>query len=225
MERKDNDASAVNPDGLASTDEAEPNLEKLYAYTQIKLALAGQLRIVRDALTALGRENSERLCDELLVKLAEDRFALAVLGQFKRGKSSLMNAIIGRELLPTGVLPLTSVITALKYSPKERLKVERQGLNRGEELPVNVLSDYVTEKGNPGNCKKIKTAYVELSVPFLRSGVEFVDTPGIGSAIAANTATTYEFLPECDAVLFVAAHSLAEALKLFRRVIPTESIP
>lgn len=183
--------------------EIKPDMEKLRAYTKTKLALASQLRIVSEALTELGMENVAQQFGRLMVKLAEDRFTLAVLGQFKRGKSSLMNAIIGRELLPTGVLPLTSAITVLKYGPTERLIVSRQNSIFPGELSVSSLSDYVTEKGNPGNQKKVKTACVELPVPFLRHGIEFVDTPGIGSTIMANTATTYSFLPECDAVLFV----------------------
>jgi GTPase SAR1 family protein len=183
--------------------EIKPDIEKLRDYTQTKLALAGQLRIVREALLALGRENSERQCGELIVKLAEDRFILAVLGQFKRGKSSLMNAIIGLELLPTGMLPITSAITVLKYGPVERLVVNRKDSVFPEELPVSSLAEFVTEKGNPGNLKKVMTACVELPVPFLRRGLEFVDTPGVGSSITANTATTYGFLPECDAVLYV----------------------
>lgn len=183
--------------------EINPDLEKLRAYTQNKLALADQLRIIRVALTAMGRENGERQYGELIVKLAEDRFILAVLGQFKHGKSSLMNAVIGRELLPTGVLPLTSAITVLKYGPTEKLVVNRIDAIFPDELPISSLVDYVTERGNPANRRKVKTAYVELPVPFLRRGIEFVDTPGIGSVITANTATTYGFLPECDAVLFV----------------------
>lgn len=192
-----------NKDGASPEAEINPDLAKLRAYTRAKLALAGQLRIVREALADLGREKGERQCGDLLVKLAEDRFTLAVLGQFKRGKSSLMNAIIGRELLPTGVLPLTSAITVLKYGPAERLVIRREDWSLPEELPVAALADYVTEEGNPSNQRKIKTACVELPVPFLRRGIEFVDTPGVGSAITANTATTYGFLPECDAVLFV----------------------
>jgi predicted GTPase len=180
-----------------------PDTAKLRAYTHAKLELAGNLRTIREALTVLGLENAERQCGRLIVKLAEDHFVLAVLGQFKRGKSSLMNAIIGRELLPTGVLPLTSAITILKYGPSEKLVISREDSHFPEELPVSSLPDYVTEKGNPGNKKKVKTACVELPVPFLRHGLEFVDTPGVGSAITANTKTTYGFLPECDAVLFV----------------------
>lgn len=190
---------------LAATSaiEIKPDLKKLRAYTQTKLALAGELRVVREGLKTLDRESGEQQYGELMVKLAEDRFTLAVLGQFKRGKSSLINAIIGRELLPTGVVPLTSAITVLKYGPAERLVIRREDWSYPDELPVSALADYVTEQGNPSNVKKVKTATVELPVPFLRRGLEFVDTPGVGSAIGANTATTYGFLPECDAVLFV----------------------
>jgi GTPase Era involved in 16S rRNA processing len=180
-----------------------PDLEHLRSYSNLKLALADLLRISRQAFVVLGRDAAENNYRELMVKLAEDRFTLAVLGQFKRGKSSLMNAIIGKELLPTGVLPLTSVITILKYGPAERLVLHRENALYPAELPISELPDYVTEKGNPHNQKKIKAAYVELPVPFLRYGIEFVDTPGVGSAISANTETTYKFLPECDAVLFV----------------------
>jgi predicted GTPase len=181
----------------------KPDLEALHNYTQNKLALADQLRMIRQGLKALGRENAEQQCGELMVKLAEDRFVLAVLGQFKRGKSSLMNAIIGKELLPTGVLPLTSAITILKYGPTERMLVHRNDSGFDEELPLSDLPGFVTEKGNPGNGKNVKTVRLELPVPFLQRGVEFVDTPGVGSGITVNTATTYSFLPECDAVLFV----------------------
>src|SRR6266498_2975281 len=173
--------------------EMHPNVEEMRSYTQFKLVLADLLRIIRQGLAVLGRKNAENAYGELMAKLAEDRFTLAVLGQFKRGKSSLMNAIIGQELLPTGVLPLTSAITVLKYGPTERLLVNHNYSILPAELPVSTLSDYVTEKGNPGNQKKVKTATLELPLPFLRYGIEFVDTPGVGSAITDNTTTTYNF--------------------------------
>lgn len=180
-----------------------PDLENLRSYAQIKMALGDLLRVAHQGFITLGRKAAEDQFQELLVKLAEDRFTLAVLGQFKRGKSSLMNAIIGQEILPTGVLPLTSAITILRYGPKERLIIEKEKSSFPLELSVASLPDYVTEKGNPQNQKQVKAAYIELPVPFLRYGLEFVDTPGVGSVIAENTKTTYSFLPACDAALFV----------------------
>ena len=172
-------------------------------YTQNKQQVAALVRAAKQALHEMGQADGEGRCQELLVRLAEDRFNLAVVGQFKRGKSSLMNALIGRDLLPTGLLPLTSAITALCYGPKERVVVRRKGWSLQPEIPVEELADYVTERGNPGNEKGLIEARVELPLPFLRGGLYFVDTPGIGSARQENTATTYEFLPQADAIVFV----------------------
>ncbi len=195
--------SAPFPSAVESGAGEPASADRLRAYTRLKLDLAAQTRLLRVAVRLQGDERRAGRCDELMVKLAEDRFTLAVLGQFKRGKSSLMNSVIGRELLPVGVLPLTSAITVLRYGPSERLLIQRRHWSMQEEKPVDKLADYVTERGNPGNREQVSAAYVELPVPFLRRGLEFVDTPGVGSSIAANTATTYDFLPRCDAVLFV----------------------
>jgi GTPase Era involved in 16S rRNA processing len=189
--------------GPLSYEEPEGDSEQLRSYTRRKLAIATQLRALLDILKTRGSQSQLCRCEELMVKLAEDRFTLAVVGQFKRGKSSLINAVIGRELLPTGVLPLTSAITVLKFGSPERVVVHREGLQFPEILPVSALPNYITERGNPGNRKKVKTAAVEVPLPFLRRGLQFVDTPGVGSAIAENSATIYRFLPECDAVIFV----------------------
>jgi hypothetical protein len=108
-----------------------------------------------------------------LVDLAEDRFHLAVFGQLKRGKSSLRNAIVGREVLPTGLLPLTSAITTLCYGLHDRLIVQRKGWSIPQEIAVAELADYVTEKGNPGNVKGVLEARLELPAAFLRRGLHF----------------------------------------------------
>ncbi len=181
----------------------ESDSSRLRAYVRARQAVARQVRALDHWLGRHGGDDRVAACHELMVKLAEDRFTLAVVGQFKRGKSSLMNAIVGRELLPTGILPLTSAITILRFGPEERLVISRQNRSFDDEAPISALPEYVTETGNPANRKRIKAVYVEFPSPFLRRGLEFVDTPGIGSAIEANTATTYAFVPQCDAVLFV----------------------
>jgi len=188
------DGSAVGP----TMDSAA-----LRSYTRKKQALAQLVHQVADVLRRAGNESHAAVAHELLVKLAEDRFTLAVVGQFKRGKSSLINAIVGREILPTGVLPLTSAITILRYGARERLIVHFTGFHLTQEAALTALPEFVTQDGNPSNHKRVQAVYVELPVRFLRRGLEFVDTPGIGSAIEANTVTTCNFIPRCDAVLFV----------------------
>jgi ribosome biogenesis GTPase A len=197
------------------------DFESLQHYTSAKLRVANQLRTLLDFLKKRGDETRVQQCEQLMAKLAEDRFTIAVLGQFKRGKSSLLNAIIGRDLLPTGILPLTSVITVVRFGASERLVIYRKGLQFPACDSIAALAEYVTEKHNPANRKGIEMVVIELPLPFLRRGLEFVDTPGIASAIKANTETAYSFLPRCDAVLFVTSvdSPLSEAeLNLLRSI-------
>lgn len=146
---------------------------------------------------------SIRECRRLLARLAEDRFNLAILGQFSRGKSSLMNALLGSEKLPTGILPLTSVITTVAYGESEKVLLQREGWPFPQEIRLGELMEYVTQQGNPGNEKRVILAEVQLPNELLRLGVHFIDTPGVASAIAANTRTTRQFLPEADAAILV----------------------
>jgi len=180
-----------------------PGTENLMTYKRIKLLLADQLRIVREGLTALERNSSERKCEELTMKLAEDRFSVAVVGLLNSGKSSLINAIIGRDILPSGVSPFTSVTSILRYCSKEHYFINYSHSVFPEELPLVALQSFITENGNPSNVKQIKNAYLEVKVPFLRHDLEIWDFPGIQFL---NTTVVEEFLvyfQKFDAVLFV----------------------
>jgi GTP-binding protein EngB required for normal cell division len=175
----------------------------LRSYMQVKLKIAD---IVTSAMHLAREQKDEEgalLAQKLLARIAEDRFNLAVVGLFNRGKSSLMNAVLGVDRLPVGVLPLTSVITTVSYGSRERLIIQREGWSIAQEEPISAIKEYVTESGNPGNQKKVTLAEIQIPAEILRQGFYFIDTPGIGSAILQNTATTEEFLPEADAIIFV----------------------
>ncbi len=135
-------------------------------------------------------------------KLAEGRFNLAVLGQFKRGKSSLINALLGAPLLPTAIVPLTSVITVLSHG--EELGIEVAFLN-GERraIALQELPEYITERGNPENRKGVREVEVRYPSPYLRDGVRIIDTPGVGSVYRHNTDVAYGIIPHVDAAVFV----------------------
>jgi len=139
----------------------------------------------------------------LMARLAEDRFNLVVVGRFSRGKSSLMNAILETDRLPTGVVPLTSVITAVGYGSDVLLRLTYEDRLMQVDAPLDALRDFVTEEGNPGNRRRVKLAEIQLPSEILRRGFYFIDTPGLGSAIVENTQTTEGFLPAADAVLLV----------------------
>jgi predicted GTPase len=173
--------------------------------------LAATERLV--AVTAgLLADGARRDLLEARTRVREDRFNLVMLGEFKRGKSTLINALLDRDLVPTGVVPLTSVVTVIGAGPPDRLVV-RYADGPELERPVEELGEYVTEAGNPGNRLGVELARVELDHELLRGGLELVDTPGIGSVHSQNTEVARDFLPRVDAALCVldAGQPLSEA--------------
>lgn len=173
----------------------------LKQYEQEKFRMARFLRSAQ----ASGEKNHarEEQAHALLERLAEDRFTLMVVGRFSRGKSTLINALLGSDLLPTGIVPLTSVITTVSYGSRKQAVLHTKGRGLPREIPLEELPLYATERENPGNRKGISSIGIELPVSLLRRGVYFVDSPGLGSAIEENTATTERFLPEADAFVLV----------------------
>jgi ribosome biogenesis GTPase A len=172
--------------------------------------LLSQLSEARQLLKEMGPEFSgfpHRL-DELSRQAAEGRFRLAVLGQFKRGKSSLLNALLGEKLLPTGVLPLTALPTILRYGADRLLRVSlingRSQERRGDPHAIaELLKRYVSEPENPANRLGVTRVEVEHPAPCLAKGVEILDTPGIGSTILHNTRMARDVVLGCDAALFI----------------------
>lgn len=129
-------------------------------------------------------------------------FNLVVVGEFKRGKSSVLNALIGADVLPVGVVPLTAIATILEYGELAAVRAEFQDGSEQQVL-LDALWDYVTEKGNPANARNVREVHITWPSPWLKSGVRLIDTPGIGSVYRHNTDVTYRFLPKADAVLFL----------------------
>jgi GTP-binding protein EngB required for normal cell division len=187
-------------------------------YEQTKFALAEILRGLSRLIPDHHAEWREHMRD-LFRRLAEDRFNLVLVGRFSRGKTSLMNAILGTDRLPTGIAPLTSVITTVTYGSKEQVVLKYDNRILDKEVPIGSLPQYITQQGNPGNVQRIKTAEVQLPSEILRRGFYFVDTPGLGSVIIENTLTTESFLPEADAFILVTSYEgplSEEEMRFFR---------
>jgi predicted GTPase len=135
-------------------------------------------------------------------RVSEGRFYVACIGQFKRGKSSILNALVGASVLPTGVVPVTAVPTIVRYGSPATARV-RFAASRWTDIPVQTVDEYVSEEKNPENAKHV--AALEIFVPssLLATGMCFVDTPGLGSVFTGNTAATQAFIPHIDAALVV----------------------
>lgn len=127
---------------------------------------------------------------------------IAVLGQFKAGKSSFLNGFLNRPLLPVSNVPVTSVITRMRFGPEEKAVVV---FLDGKRMDVSIsdIQDYISESENPENKKNV--LLVDIEVPFLDrlKEIRLVDTPGIGSIWKHNTETTAAWFPETGGALFV----------------------
>jgi ribosome biogenesis GTPase A len=204
----------LRPANMDKTATRSPGL-KVVSVSKANAGAADELRDLLDRFQRLCEESGEGFSDsltrvaELEERLSAERFHLAVLGQFKRGKSTLLNALLGEPLLPTGIVPLTSIPTFLLAGGTRTVRVffhdggQAAFADLTREQASEVLARHVTEKGNPRN--KLGVARVEVEHPssLLSAGVVLIDTPGIGSTLRHNTEATLNFLPQCDAAFFV----------------------
>src|SRR5712692_8387337 len=135
-------------------------------------------------------------------RVSEGRFYVACVGQFKRGKSTLLNALIGHSVLPTAVVPVTAVPTIIRHGERLSARVRFQSA-KWKDIPVRDVEEFVSEGKNPENTKGVAGVEVFVPSPLLETGMCLVDTPGLGSVFAGNTAATHAFIPYIDAAIVV----------------------
>jgi len=149
-------------------------------------------------------------------KLEAERFHLVVLGEFNHGKSTFVNALLGQDVLPTGITPTTASINHVVYAQHPTARVV---LLSGESkyLEPSQLKEWVTVAG--GHASEV--AYVELGYPseLLTNNVVLVDTPGVNDLNEQRAEVTYGYVPRADAVVFLldAGQALKDSEREFLR--------
>jgi GTP-binding protein EngB required for normal cell division len=131
---------------------------------------------------------------------AEEMLSIAVLGRFKAGKSSFLNHLMGRPLLPVGVIPVTAVVTEIQYGPAERAEVQFLD-GRSRQVPVGDVGTFISETGNPENQREVERVRVELPSLKRYDGIRFIDTPGLESVLDHNSHTVLDWLPNVGMAL------------------------
>lgn len=191
--------------------------------------MTDQLNTAADVIERFGLSSLRPALQACTALAAEgEPLDVAVLGQFKSGKSSLLNAVLGEDVFPVGAVPVTAVITRAAAGPERLVRVTHLDGSAEEVAPARI-AEFATEAGNPGNRRKV--AVVDVFTPALRDwpGVRLVDTPGLGSVLVHNTETTRVWLPNV-AVALVAVSAerplsdedrrlLAEARQIAPRVL------
>jgi len=174
--------------------------------------LAAKLSRAAEALGISVPENPSLVSrfDSLRERLRHSRIHLAVLGQFKRGKSSFINALVGAPLLPIAVVPLTAVPIFISWRSAALIRVSFKDSRPAEDFSADdadalceFLHRFVAEEANPENRLAVDRVDLFYPAPILGDGTVLIDTPGVGSTFRHNTEAAFRVLPECDAAFFV----------------------
>jgi ribosome biogenesis GTPase A len=156
----------------------------------------------------------ERIDRDLVKKLEEDRFHLVVVGEFNHGKSSFVNALLGENVLATGVTPTTAAIHHLKYADAPEATVVYASGKR-ESVPFDKTRSFSVGGGSSVD----EVDFLEVGYPaaLLKERILLVDTPGVNDLSLQRADITYSYIPRADAVLFLldAGQILKESERVF----------
>jgi len=198
---------AGDPSGPARQAAPAPGPAPATAAQLVKLVEQG-IQIVSEG----ERADLRKRLDQTLRRLSDPSIRVIVVGEFKQGKSKLINALVNAPVCPVDDDIATSVPTVVRHGDPASASVlmPRADADPGDEeslerLPIDIgdLAAYVSERGNPGNAKKLVAAEVFLPRKMLTGGLTLVDSPGVGGLGSTHTLTTLTALPTADAMLLV----------------------
>ncbi|GHO82250.1 dynamin family protein [Dictyobacter formicarum] len=170
------------------------------------------LQLIRTAISfaqQTKQKESVSLLEDAARRLDDGKFMVVVCGEFRRGKSSLLNALLDEmvDFFPVDLNVTTNLVTTITYGPKEKITAVIGEANSDKETTKSItraeIRKYVTEKDNPRN--KLEARLIDIETPnsLLKRGLTLVDTPGIGALYTQHSDITYSFIPNADAILFV----------------------
>lgn len=207
------------------------NFDKYAHFKEQREKLAKMLKISSDVIKYLSMSNYSDSLSKLSAKVDNDTFKIQVVGTFKNGKSTFINALLGSHVLPAYSLPCTAVINEVKYGAEKRAVLyyknplpeqlpeslpadvkSHMAKYSGHDVPpmeidYNKIEDYVVIPiGKNATESILESPYekVELFWPLaiLKEGVEIIDSPGLNEH-STRTKVTMDYLSKADAILFV----------------------
>lgn len=181
----------------------ENKINSFLNYKQTVLTLTSDLKQLSDYSQKFQLSGNQSSIQDVLKRLAEDSFNVAVVGEFKRGKSTMINALLGKVVLPADVLPATATVNRVTYGVTPFARIEYLD-GRVEDIEVDRLEEYVTKltPESESVAKTVKVATVFYPIHFCKNGVTIIDTPGLCDD-DTMTNVTLSILPQVDAAIMV----------------------
>ena len=174
-------------------------------------AAASVLGVCWQATAAYQRPDLAERLELARRRLVDPLFHVLVVGEFKQGKSSLINALLGVDVCPVDDDVATAVPTKLHHANEPAATATigpdpdapEQTESTVEPVPFDRVAEFVTEAANADGARRIESVDVGVPSPLLATGVVLVDTPGVGGLGSTHSTITIGALPMADAVLFV----------------------
>ena len=143
------------------------------------------------------------LLNELKSDILKCFYIVAVIGEFNRGKSTFINALLGKSILPTDILPETATVTAIVFNDEPKLSIMTNSGEYDGEASIEFLKKFSAQILDEKSLSQIKYIKIGYPVELLRERVVLVDTPGVADLNEQNAAVTYNFIPKADTVIFI----------------------
>ena len=163
--------------------------------------IAATIAIARER----GRDDLAARLDQVAERVARSETVVCVVGEFKKGKSALINALLGSPVCPVDDDLATMTVTVVRYADEPTAFVRRRDAGElvVEAIPPDEVGRWVAEGDDDDRPRGVEVVEVGLPNAFLERGIALVDTPGVGGLNAAHAAATLAFLPSADALVFV----------------------
>lgn len=163
---------------------------------------------VGELAASTGRDDLAHRLEQTHDRLRDPNVRVIVVGEFKQGKSKLINALVNAPVCPVDDDVATSVPTSVGYAAAPDAWVTTESPKEGEppvrqQIALEDLSQFVSESGNPGNERRVVTAEVVLPRELLKGGLRLIDSPGVGGLDSTNALATLAALSSAHAVLLV----------------------
>lgn len=173
------------------------NFEELKDEMQLSIK-----KLIDEVLVYVPESIQKKYAENLLEDLQNEFYTIVVLGEFKRGKSTFVNSLLGENLLPIDVTPTTATINAMLWDDERYMSVyNTDGTIDRLELKNEYLKKYIA--GAEFDPDKIQYIKVGMPAEILKNKVVLVDTPGVDDLNQQRVDVTYKFIPRADAVLFL----------------------
>lgn len=171
---------------------------------QLKMDCYNQLNILKMAISNISPEDPEiSRIEDMMNKLNYREYNVGVVGEFNRGKSSLINALLGANILPADIIPTTATVNRVIWSQKAFARLDMRDGTVDEDFPINKLKNHVTKitSDNQLAAEKVKEAVIGYPTQLCKNNVSILDTPGLNESPEMDK-LTYEQADKMDALIF-----------------------